>query len=102
MKMDKFQIIIDPDLKTIIPRYIEILWEQLSLLDQAIESNDSETARMLGHKLKGTGSSYGFNRLTELGAAIETASKISDFNTTGVLATEIRSYLENVEIVYGK
>jgi HPt (histidine-containing phosphotransfer) domain-containing protein len=100
--MEKFQVIVDPDLKTILPRYIEILWEQLSLLEQSVESGDSETARILGHKLKGTGSSYGFNRLTELGAEIETASKIKDFDTTETLATKMRNYLENAEIIYGK
>ncbi|MBI9080346.1 MAG: Hpt domain-containing protein [Pseudodesulfovibrio sp.] len=100
--MEKFQVIVDPDLKTILPRYIEILWEQLSILEQSAESGDSETACILGHKLKGTGSSYGFNRLTELGAAIETASKSKDFETTGKLATKMRNYLENAEIIYGK
>ena len=100
--MAKFQVTVDPDLEAIIPRYMELCMKDLANLEQSIESGDSENIRMLGHKLKGTGSSYGFHKLTELGAAIEIAGKTSDFGEAGKLTAEMRSYLENVEITYDR
>lgn len=100
--MNKFQVTVDPELEAIIPRYMEIRFEELAQLEQAIADEDGETARMLGHKLKGTGASYGFEKLTELGAAIEISAKDNDLATARDLAVEVRSYIENVEVVYEK
>jgi len=100
--MDKFQVVVDPELEPILPRYMEIRWEELALLEQAVESGDGDAARLLGHKLKGSGTSYGFPKLTELGAAIEVAGREDDCATAGKLAGELRSYIENVEVVYGE
>lgn len=98
--MGKFQVIVDADLAPILPRYLEMRREELVRLEQALDSGDGDGVRMLGHKLKGTGTSYGFPRLTELGAAIEIAGKTDDFTTAATLTAELRSYLENVEVVF--
>ncbi len=98
--MEKFQIVIDPDLEPLMPRYFDIRWRELEEMEQSIKHHDANTTRMLGHKLKGTGTSYGFPKLTELGAAIEIAGKAGDLAEAESLAAEVRSYLENVEIVY--
>lgn len=100
--MSKFKVTVDPDLEAIIPRYMEIRFAELAELEQAIKGGDNETTRMLGHKLKGTGASYGFAKLTKLGAAIEISAKENDLATARDLAVEVRSYIENVEIVYGE
>ncbi len=99
--MDKFHIVVDPDLEAIMPRYLKIRWEELSLLEQAVECGDADTARRLGHNLKGTGASYGFDKLTELGAGIELSGKNNDLSTAGRLAADVRHFLENVEVIYG-
>ena len=98
--MTKFQVTVDADLEPIMDRYFEIQMRELGSLEQAISAEDGETARQLGHKLKGTGTSYGFARLTELGAAIEQAGKSNDLDAARKLAGQVRSYLENVDIVF--
>ncbi len=98
--MDTFQVVIDPDLEPLMPRYFDIRWKELAEMELSIEHHDADTTRMLGHKLKGTGTSYGFPKLTELGGAIEIAGKAGDLAEAAALAAEVRSYLENVEIVY--
>lgn len=98
--MKKFQVTVDAELEPIMPRYLEIRMEELAKLEHALSSGDDETVRMLGHKLKGTGTSYGFTRLTELGAAIERAGRGGDLPQANELTTEVRTYLENVEVVY--
>ena len=100
--MNKFTVVIDPDLEEITPRYMEIRRDELAKLEQAVSSSDHEAVRILGHKLKGTGASYGFDKLTRLGMAIEISGQKKDFAAASSLAAEVRSYLENVEIVYGQ
>lgn len=100
--MKPFQVTVDPDLETIMPRYMEIQFRELGLMEEALASGNSEAVRMLGHKLKGSGTSYGFPALTELGAATEIAGKADDLTTASKLIGQIRSYLENVEIIYGE
>lgn len=99
--MPRFQVQVDPDLEAIMDRYMSIRFRELAELEQAIADHDSDTIRMLGHRLKGTGASYGFPRLTELGAAIEIAGKENTPTAAAPLTAEVRDYLENVDVIYG-
>ena len=98
--MTLFQVTVDAELESIMDRYFEIQKRELATMEQAIVDDDAETVRMLGHKLKGTGSSYGFTRLTELGAAIEVAAKTGELSQAKALTAQVRSYMDNVHIVY--
>lgn len=98
--MAKFQVIVDAMLEPIMDRYLELRMEELEQTEAAIASGDADTIRMLGHRLKGTGTSYGFERLTELGAAIEMAGKEGRLDEAAVLTAEVRAYVENVEVVF--
>lgn len=100
--MKKFQVIVDADLKSIMPRYFEIQREELGKMEYAIQTGDGATVSKFGHRLKGTGTSYGFARLTELGAAVESAGREARFDEVRALTAEIRAYLENVDIIYGE
>ncbi len=99
--MGKFQVLVDPDLEPIMGRYMELQFRDLNLMKNAIASGDGESVRMLGHKLKGSGASYGFNDLTEIGASMEIAGRTGDLKSAGDLAEQIHAYLENVEVIYG-
>lgn len=98
--MARFQVKVDPDLEEIMDRYISLRFRELTELEQAIANRDGDTTRMLGHKLKGTGASYGFNELTQLGAAIEISGRENDFIAAVKHAAQVRDYLENVDIIY--
>ena len=98
--MARFQMTVDAMLEPIMDRYMELRMEELAQMEEAITAGDDETVRMLGHRLKGTGSSYGFERLTELGADLEDAGKVGDMQLAEKLAAEVRSYLENVDVVF--
>ena len=40
-------------------------------MTHALEQSDLETVRVLGHSMKGSGASYGFEGLTTIGASLE-------------------------------
>lgn len=100
--MTKFQVTVNALLEPIMGRYLELRLEELVQTEEAIASGDDKAVRMLGHRLKGSGTSYGFARLTELGAKLESAGKEGDMNKAASLVSKVRAYLENVEVVYGE
>lgn len=98
--MNTFQVRVDADLEAIIPRYFEIQQEQVRILEQAIQGQDSSTIQSIGHKLKGTGSSYGFPELTELGAALEIAGKNNALSEAREIKQTVLNFLNHVEVIY--
>jgi len=98
--MARFPVTVDAMLEPIMDRYLELRMEELVAMENAIPARDAETVRMLGHRLKGTGTSYGFERLTELGASMEIAGKEENMPKARELAGEIRAYLENIDVIF--
>ncbi|MBN2141397.1 MAG: Hpt domain-containing protein [Desulfovibrionaceae bacterium] len=94
-------VVIDPDLRSIIPKYMDIRRQELDELWAALGRGEAGAVRLLGHRLKGTGASYGFAELTRLGAELEAAGVQGDLDAARVLAREIEAYLSAVRIVYG-
>ncbi len=67
----------------------------------ALEKDDYETIRKLGHDMKRIGEGCGFDAITDTGQDLEEAAKA---NATAVIRETLEalsSYLEQVEIVYG-
>ena len=100
--MARYPVTIDPELEPIMGRYLALRRAELDRLDRALAEEDFSAAVKLGHILKGSGGSYGFDRLTELGAAIEAAARERDGAAAGRLAAEVRDFIDNVDINYGE
>jgi len=98
----RIKVVVDPELKPIMGRYMEIRRREQDQLEAALAGRDPEGVRLLGHKLKGTGASYGFDHLTEWGAAIELAGRDGDLDRAAEVAAEVRRFINNVDIVYGE
>ena len=96
----KYSVVIDRDLEDLIPGFLHKRQEDINAIVTAADSKDSETIRVIGHTLKGIGGGYGFDRITELGAAIEQAGKQQEPVRARELAQELKQYLEVVEICY--
>lgn len=98
----RFQVIVDPMLEPVMDRYFEIRYNELDQMEQALAEGDADTIALLGHRLKGSGTSYGFVRLTELGAIIETAARAAKLDDAREPLVEVRSYLDAVDVVFGE
>ena len=66
----------------------------------ALDRGDFETVESLGHGMKGAGGSYGFQTITDIGAALEQAAKSADNDTSRKWVAELSNYLDRVEVVY--
>jgi HPt (histidine-containing phosphotransfer) domain-containing protein len=98
--LSKLVVRIDPDLRDLVPVFITHKREDAHAIVAAIVRSDYEALSKLGHRIRGEGGSYGFEELTEIGAALEIAAKSRDLAAIRKSAEELTAYLDSVEIVY--
>ncbi len=97
---DRIVIQVDEDLEAIMPRYLEIRHKELTELEAAVNQKDFETIRLLGHRLKGTGASYGLEELTKLGTMIEDTAMEKEMGEIPEHTSRIRYFLDHLDIKY--
>jgi histidine phosphotransfer protein HptB len=83
----------------LIPQYLANRRAELTLLNNAVTTEDFSTIQNIGHKLKGNAGSYGFFRLTDLGASLEKAAQLKDINLAKQFISDYSIYLSEVYVV---
>lgn len=83
----------------LIPNFLENREKDISKIGESLEKGDFETIERLGHSMKGSGSIYGFDGITELGKAIEMSAKEKNLEGIKNNISELKDYLGRVEIV---
>jgi len=86
-------------IQKMIPQYLQSQRETLTLLLVALEQKDYRTVQELGHQMKGTGGSLGFDTISNIGQALEKAAKAKDINAIRQWRQALASYLDRIEIV---
>ncbi|MBF0329132.1 MAG: Hpt domain-containing protein [Nitrospirae bacterium] len=97
---EKIIVKVDPDIADLVPGYIDNRHRDIGLLSEALAKNDYDGLRKIGHDLKGSGSGYGFDKITEMGRTLESAAKSGDGTEIKKLIDELTDYLDRLEIVY--
>lgn len=92
---------VDAELLPLVPGFLENRRRDLELIAAALESGDLEPVVRLGHNMKGAGSAYGFDRISELGADLEAASRVADEPQVRRLHAELADYLARLEVAPG-
>ena len=98
--MEKITVTVDADLADLIPGFLQNRARDLRQLSEGLSRGDFDAIRIIGHSMKGSGGGYGFDALTDLGAAIETAAKAADAAAIASLMGELDAYLQRVEVKY--
>ena len=80
-----------------IPAYLENCRQNVILMQAALDRADFETVAILGHNLRGSGGSFGFQDITELGAGLEQTCEDTDLAGTRRLLGALSRYLDNLE-----
>lgn len=96
----KITVYIDKDLEELIPSYLELTRNDVNNIRQSLVQQDFETVRRAGHTLKGSGSSYGFDAISGLGAKIEEYAKSRDTGKISEFTNQLEQYLDNIHIVF--
>ena len=75
MTPTRHHVRVPEELRALMPRFLSNRQADLEQLRTAAARSDFETARRIGHILKGAGGGYGFPQITELAASLEQALK---------------------------
>ncbi len=96
----KIVIRVDHDIADLIPGFLDNRRKDVVKIADALSRGDFEVPRILGHSMKGAGGGYGFDAITEIGAAIEAAAKAADPGSIREQVGKLETYLNSVEVVY--
>lgn len=91
--------IADPFAKRLMVRYLSRREADLKTLRSALADEDFESIRKKGHNLFGSGSAYGLDRISELGADLEKAAKKRDSLRIGQLVDTLEAFICKVRVV---
>ena len=88
------------EIEDLVPIFLKNQLEDVESIVEACEQKDFEKIQILGHNMKGTGSAYGFDTISEIGASLEQCAKERNSEKVRILAEEVSVYLERVKVVY--
>ena len=99
---DRITVTIDSNLADLIPGFLDNRRRDVDKLKALLATSNFADIRLIGHSMKGAGGGYGFDTITEIGAAIERAALDADI--AGVQDARVRliDYLARVDVVFGE
>ncbi len=89
---------IDPDIADLVPIFLDNRRREVDELPIAIADRQHDRVYALGHKMKGSGSAYGFHDLSRWGDVIERAAQAQDAMAALRATRQLRHYLDRVDI----
>ena len=88
---------LDPAIREILPKYIEIRRREQQELYAALAAGDLEALASMGHRIKGTGASFGLPRMTDLGRELQVAAREGDLEACSGLLRAMDDLLDRAE-----
>ena len=98
-RKDTILVRANPKFADMIPAFLQNRRQDVIAMLDALDRGDFETVEILGHGMRGAGGSYGFQAITDIGAALEQAAESADTDASRKWVGELSRYLERVEIV---
>lgn len=80
-----------------VPVYIARRRADLGVIHSALALGDFARIESVGHNLKGTGSSYGFPKITEIGGLLESAARTGSRGEIGARLEDLNTYLQSLD-----
>lgn len=82
---------IEAELAALVPRYLAARCRDLVKMRELLPEHQWDEIRRLGHKMAGTGATYGLSEISRLGSAIEAAARAADADAIGTLLDELHT-----------
>lgn len=98
-KRAEFQVHIeDPFARRLVVKYLGHRKTDIENLRRALADADYDSIRDKGHNLFGSGSAYGLERVSELGAMLEKAATNRQSRAVAEIIDELETYVQTVTI----
>ncbi len=91
---------VESDLESLIPSFLNNRKKDIVDLRAYVATSDFKNMERIGHILKGVSASYGFEKLGEYGARLETSAKAQLGSDCGEIVELIAIYMRDVVVVY--
>jgi CheY-like chemotaxis protein/HPt (histidine-containing phosphotransfer) domain-containing protein len=83
----------------LIPAYLLNCRQNVVAMADALDRVDFETVTFLGHQMKGSGGAFGFQAITDIGAALQEAAESADTVASRKSVRDLSSYLDRVATI---
>ncbi len=80
------------------PLFLQNCRQNLAAMLDALDRGDLQPMGLLGHGMRGAGGMFGFQGITDIGAALEQAAGSADFEAARTWLAELSEYLDRAEI----
>jgi len=97
---DSFQVKVDEDLKEIVDDYLKNIQEQIQILTEGLNNKAFDDISAIAHQMKGSGSSYGFDFITDWGVKLEQAARDVDLDSIKNCIQSLDNDLKKAEIIF--
>ena len=91
----KFEV--PSQLLPLIEGFVQRKKEDLLLLKKHLESRDFEQITSIAHKIKGSGTGYGFPIISDIGQKMESSSQLNDKSKTELLIIDLAVVTDEIE-----
>jgi PAS domain S-box-containing protein len=98
---EELPIAVPEGLESLSPRYLSARRKELQEMVAFLAASDFEQISSRGHNMKGTGRSYGFPDITDIGAALERSASHEDKEGIDKQLLRLANYLESVRMPGG-
>jgi len=91
---------VDPIIARRVPTFLANRRNDVRVILEALDHEGGfDSIRRIGHNLKGSGASYGFQPISDMGKLIEEAALRQDANGIRQQIAELSRYLDQVQVV---
>ncbi|MGA2711960.1 MAG: response regulator [Bryobacteraceae bacterium] len=97
---DRIRISAKAGLEDLIPGYLSNCRKNILVLGDAVAKADLDTARSIGHGMKGCGRGYGFEAISEIGRNIEHAAAVYDTSGVSTQIVLLEDFLSRLDVIY--
>ncbi len=98
--MKRYRVELEADLADLVPGLLANRQRELQTLRTALQAQDMECIRKIGHNLKGVAGSYGLMDLSDLGLQLEKAARQDDTEGVANVLSGMEEYLTGLEVSY--
>jgi CheY-like chemotaxis protein/two-component sensor histidine kinase/HPt (histidine-containing phosphotransfer) domain-containing protein len=97
---DRVIVEAEPNLRDLIPDFLSRKRSDLTVMMEAVERRDYAALGAFGHRIRGEGGGFGFDAMSEIGAALEYAARTRDAEAAQRQVEALCRYLDRVEVIF--
>ena len=99
-RVTKIPVAVDQELMPIIDDYLERRWSDCLEIERLLVSGCMDGIAFLAHQLKGSGGSFGFDEISEIGEALGHAAREPDEEGIRAAVGRLERFLACVDVEY--